>query len=432
MTPDAIEALYRACGRPTIAWRMPRSDDADVPSHPVFCRAVRRDLSQAERAYARAGEDGRRRFEVYRRWDPSARNEVWESDHAELDVEVLPLRGQRLVRPWLTVIEDAFSRVVMGWALSLHPTSAEVLAALREAIVIDDERGPWGGVPQLIRFDGGREFLAAAVTRAAGELGCTALPTAPYSPYQKGKIERLHRTIGEGLIATLPHYTGGPRRRDGRLYVQPAPLTLAQLQIRVRDFIGAYNTTHRHGSLDGLTPAEKWGTSAAPLDVIDPERLRWMLMADQTRRVNKDGIHFGGEVFLAAELAGHGGARVEVRYMPHDLRRIEVFTDGGWLCTACPQGQLSREQADAVVAQRREAAREMGRRKASASRKACARTAPLTGETKVEDITVITRRTTTEPLEDQGTDEQTGELLELLGLADRLNKAVPNRQSDVV
>jgi hypothetical protein len=31
-------------------------------------------------------------------------------------------------------------------------------------------------------------------------------------------------------------------------------------------------------------------------------------------------------VFVAAELARIGGETVEVRYMPHDLRRIEVFT----------------------------------------------------------------------------------------------------------
>lgn len=68
---------------------------------------------------------------------------MWETDHNELDIKVLPLRGRLLVRPWLTVIEDGFSRLVTGWALSLYPTSAEVLVAIREGIVIDLERGPW-------------------------------------------------------------------------------------------------------------------------------------------------------------------------------------------------------------------------------------------------------------------------------------------------
>jgi hypothetical protein len=97
-----------------------------------------------------------------------------------------------------------------------------------------------------------------------------------------------------------------------------------------------------------MTPAEKWASSAAPLKVIEPDRLRWMLMADHTRRVNKDGIHFQGAIFIAPELVSCGGETVQIRYMPHDLRSIEIFTEHGWLCTAYPQDQLTREQAEAV------------------------------------------------------------------------------------
>jgi transposase InsO family protein len=46
-----------------------------------------------------------------------------------------------------------------------------------------------------VRFDGGKEFLAEAVRRAAGERRCAALPTAPYSPHLKGKVERLNHGI---------------------------------------------------------------------------------------------------------------------------------------------------------------------------------------------------------------------------------------------
>ena len=91
----------------------------------------------------------------------------------------------------------------------------------------------------------------------------------------------------------------------------------------------------------------------------------------------KDGIHFGGEIYRA-QLARVGGRTVQVRYSPHDLRAIEIFTADGWLCTAHRQDVLTREQADGVIAQRRQAAQEMGRRKAAASRKARTRIAPLT------------------------------------------------------
>ena len=94
--------------------------------------------------------------------------------------------------------------------------------------------------------------------------------------------------------------------------------------------------------------------------------------------------------FIAPELTRIGGKSVEVRYMPHDLRFIEVFTEDGWLCTAHPQVELTREQAEGVIAQRREAAREMGRRRAAASRIARTRIAPLTANGTVQDITACT------------------------------------------
>ena len=90
VTPDAVEAFYRAGGRPNAAWHLLRDESAPVPSHTAFCPALKRDLSPAERAYASEGEDGRRRYSVYRRWEPTARTEVWEADHSELDVEVAP------------------------------------------------------------------------------------------------------------------------------------------------------------------------------------------------------------------------------------------------------------------------------------------------------------------------------------------------------
>jgi len=423
LTPEALDAFYQANGHPTIAWRLLKEADVSVPSESVFLRAVRDCLSPAQRAYARHGEDGRRRYELYRRYEVATRNDLWEMDHAQLDVEVLPLRGRRPIAPWLTVIIDSYSRLIMGWALSIRPSSAEVLAALRQAIVIDPERGPWGGIPELVRFDGGKEFLAAAITQAAGAVGFVASPTAPYSPYLKGKVERLHQTINTGVIATLPYYTGGPRKRDGQLYKQGRRLSLAELQHALANFIGHYNTDRPHSALDGLTPAQKWETSAAPLRTKPAEHLRWMLMADQTRKVLKDGVHFGGLIFVGPSLGRHVGRTVHVKYMPHDLRQIELFTqDGEWICTAAPQDSLSQEEAEAVIHERHAAAREMANKKARAVRRARPRTAPLTGSTEVTDIRVV-------PAKESGkhrralSDGRSDRLLKLLGLEQQLNTA---------
>jgi hypothetical protein len=66
----------------------------------------------------------------------------------------------------------------------------------------------------------------------------------------------------------------------------------------------------------------------------------------------------------------------------------------------------------------------MGRRKAAASRKARARIAPLTATGTVQDITAIVRdRADDRELAQQ--DAEKGELLEILGLAEQLNKPIP-------
>jgi len=98
-------------------------------------------------------------------------------------------------------------------------------------------------------------ILAHAVTRAAGvgvrgAVGSTVLAASE----GQGRAAAPHDR--QGLIATLPHHTGGPRQASGKLYLQPAPLSLPQLQTRVREFIDAYNTEHQRASLGGLMPAE--------------------------------------------------------------------------------------------------------------------------------------------------------------------------------
>jgi putative transposase len=179
-----------------------------------------------------------------------------------------------------------------------------------------------------------------------------------------------------------------------------------------------------------MTPAEKWATSAATLEVIEPERLRWMLMADETRKVDKDGIHFANSEFVAPEVVRLGRGRVvEVRYMPHDLRSIEVFTEDGWLCTAYPQDRLTAEQSEAVIAARHEAAREMSRRKAAASRKARTRIASLTATGAVQDITAVTRGRERPPTQ-APSNEQVDQALRVLGLGDRLNTVIASPSTD--
>ena len=132
-------------------------------------RAFAEQMTPGERAYWASGEAGRRAADVYlqRPWTP--RNQVWELDHKKLPILLLPRRGPA-VKPWLTSVIDDGTRVLLGWAITLTPSTATVLTALRMALTHDEQRGPFGAVPARTRIDRGLEFAAQAVTEALAAL----------------------------------------------------------------------------------------------------------------------------------------------------------------------------------------------------------------------------------------------------------------------
>lgn len=364
--------------------------EGDAPSLRALHRAFQRELTPAEVAFARSGAEGARARSVYLRWEPEHRADGYAADHKELSIEVLAARSQRPARPWVTLVLDEYSRLIVGWAISLRPSQAEVLVALRMAVVVDPQRGPFGGIPLLLRFDGGLEFAARSVEDAAATLGCLALRCRAYQPWLKGKIERLNRTIEQTLLCELPRWTHGPRRPDGRLADERDPLTLERFVALFDGWVRAYNTVRPHGAFAGRTPLQRWAEDARPVPSLPVADARWMLLPEVSRRVLKDGVHFAGLIYITPELNGLVGETVGVRAMPHDRRSIEIYRAGRWLGTAKPQGALTGEDRARVLERRRRDARALAQEAAKARRRARTRLAPITEPGGIEDATVVT------------------------------------------
>lgn len=223
LTDRARELFFATAGNIAAVQRLLREENPSAPAVSTLRLAVLRELSPAERAFARTGVEGARARSVYLRRECGHRAEVYAGDHKELSIEVLAPRAQRPRRPWVTLFLDEYSRLIMGWAISLQPSQAEVLAALRKAVVVDAERGPFGGIPLTLRVDRGLEFAANAIQDAAATLGCLTHRCTAYEPWLKGKIERVNRTIEQSdaavRTAALDRRAtarGRPARRPGR------------------------------------------------------------------------------------------------------------------------------------------------------------------------------------------------------------------------
>ena len=257
------DAYAAAHGNAAAAWRLRALGTEPVPNLRVFQAAIKRELLPIERAAVADGIEGQRRHTVYLRWNVAGRNDRWEADHVELPILVLPPRGSRPRHPWVTLCIDAYSRLLMGWSLSLVPNAATVLTALRMGMLIDSARGEFGGLPRTLRPDRGLEFVANALAQVCAVVGVQLLPAPAYSPHLKGKVERLGRTLAQDFLCTLPFYTDGPRDKAGRLYGPGSgPLTLERFAADFADWVSAYNAHRPHAGLNGQTPLDRWRADA--------------------------------------------------------------------------------------------------------------------------------------------------------------------------
>ena len=107
-------------------------------------------------------------------------------------------------------------------------------------------------------------------------------------------------------------------------------------------------------------------------------------------RTGKDGIRFNSLAYIAPKLHGRGGQRVQIRYMPHDDRSIEVYLGGTHLCTAYPATRLSPEQTQAFLENAAGERKRLSAERRKASARARAELAPLTrDQTRAEESRVL-------------------------------------------
>jgi putative transposase len=359
-----MQAVFDARGRLAAAYRKRLREDPSLPSFSTWKRAVRRVLRPGDLAFARLGERGRRAHTVYLRNDVQHRNEVWEADHQEMKVLVLPNRGVQRLKPWITAFIDCFSRAIVSYVVSFHPGEAEVLAGLYNGIALDPGRGPFGGIPQSIHYDNGREWLANRTTQVYQAVGVLGVAVAPYSPHQKGKIERWFGTLDREFTSQQPYYTRGPRRADNTHYGPGNscdPISIDLFVAQLDNWIYHYNTERPHRGLGGQTPLQRWNEDdATVLRAPSKEELVWLLPSRDTAVVQNGGIYLDGLAYLSSDLDQLVGQQLEIRYAENDFSTIEVMRDGKWFTTAKLHERFNEADRQRLIAARKE-----GRRRAS-------------------------------------------------------------------
>ncbi|MFF4829855.1 hypothetical protein [Streptomyces sp. NPDC001312] len=155
--------------------------------------------------------------------------------------------------PWITWFTDCATNGITGVAVTPgDPSRESVLAALRSAVLREDPYGPFGGLPEKVRVDRGKDFLSRTVTAAFDLLDVMVEDLPAYTPHLKGTVEGLNRAVEGMFLAALPGYAGQPR--PGKRASRPKDEVLLGFEdftARLLAWTLWWNTEHRPAPLRG-------------------------------------------------------------------------------------------------------------------------------------------------------------------------------------
>jgi putative transposase len=166
------------------------------------------------------------------------------------------------------------------------------------------------GLPEQLYVDNGAPYANAALERSCAVLGIRLVHSRPYRPQGRGKQERLLRYIRERFLLEA--------EAQGIASFQ-------ELNDRFLAWAEQVCNTRLHAET-GQTPIERF-TSQGSLRAVEPsllrEAFRWSLMRRVTRTasVSLAGNRYAVDPALVER-------RVELRFDPEDLTRLDVYWEG--------------------------------------------------------------------------------------------------------
>lgn len=360
---EAIEALALRKPRVPVAAihrrvaRLAEKKGLAAPSYSTVYDVVRRIDPALMTLAHEGGKAYDQTYDLLYRREADGPNDVWQADHTCLPILVYDEKGEA-AKPWLTVIEDDYSRAICGYFFSFDaPTAMRTALALRQAIWRKAEaKWPVCGIPGTLYTDHGSDFTSRHIEQVCIDLKVRLVFSTAGKPRGRGRIERFFRTVEQLFLTRQPGYAP-----DGHLRAARAAMDLSTLDDRFREFLTEGYHRRPHGAT-GQTPIERWSAGGflsqfpESLDVLD----ELLLTVARPRKVHRDGIRFQALRYIDPVLAAYVGEDVTVRYDPRDLAEVRIYHEGGFLCRAICQ-ELAGETVSLrdITAARRRRKREL-------------------------------------------------------------------------
>jgi len=266
--------------------------------------------------------------------------ELVQIDHTLADIMVVDEVERRSIgRPWLTLVIDVATRVILGFHLSLDaPSSTSVALALSHAVLpkrfsfdSDAIAGSWpvGGLPETIHLDNAKEFHSNALKRGCREHSISLTYRPPQTPHYGGPIERLIGTM-MGELHLLPGSTFSSIKDRGEYKpAKMASLTMRELERWLTLQIVDIYHQRVHRSI-GEPPIKAWEKTLTSGQVtirypVDAQKFYIDFLPGELRLIRRDGIQLFGIHYwdnVLSPFAGRSTDRHLIRYDPRDLSHV--------------------------------------------------------------------------------------------------------------
>lgn len=259
---------------------------------------------------------------------------LWYIDATVADIYLVSsLDRKRIIgRPVLYVVIDAFSQMIVGFAVTLEgPSWVGAMLALENAttdkvdfcdrykVAIDEGEWPVAYLPEELYADRG-ELISPAADNLVSMLNVRIGNSAPYRADWKAEVEREFKLLNDETIHWLPGATYKARVRGERDYRLDACLTLNEFrQIIVRCVLHhnhCYELPKYPTGADLVAadiepyPIElwEWGirNRAGLLHTASRNKIRMALLPSGMATVREDGIRFQGLDYSCPRAAAEG------------------------------------------------------------------------------------------------------------------------------
>lgn len=321
-----------------------RLEPLKIPSRANFYRTV----SSLDKYTVIAAREGKRVADECFRMTGSGPEiryilERVEVDHSPLDVFVIDeLTGQAIGRPFITVLIDCHSRMILGWYVGFEPPSQlSVMRALRHAILPKEPEDkaenylPTYGIPNVLICDNGLEFHSDLLKRLCVELNIDLQFCPKQQPRYKGTVERVLGTLNREICHRIPgtSFSNISQRADYNS-TEKACVSLDKLRELIMDWVLNDYSQRIHRTTKRV-PAKLWTEG---LQVIEPNlpesalSLQFALTQQTTRTLTHKGIEIFNLYYNSSSLRvlrtrSTNNVKVTIRYDAEDLGSIWVLDD---------------------------------------------------------------------------------------------------------